>query len=966
MKRQLLKRGLCITLCAALVVCLLPLTHVTALEPHGVNVVLNCPATVSNIENVGTANAKGTVLPYTAARALDGSTADHSYWYTTATDKTLTVTLANTYYIDRYVVKGIRKNNDVTLYPSSFKLHTSTDGTNWTMVSQVFGNTQAERTITFEPVLARYVRLEVVQGNRNNNQWTAISEFEVYSAASLQVGYQQGTLYDSTPSTATFPVVFSGTADGEKACTVSWYSDGAGQNPITAPAGVTLSMSAVSENAATITAQTTAQAVPGLFYFKLTTSEVLAANIVPLEVTKINFAPKRKEGVPATLTHSIVVGTEFLLDLTDIFEDANGDVMSYKVKVDSAEAVAASANYSYTPATIGTTTLIFWAHDGTVSSAESYMVTLTATDPPINTPPARKAGIGATATASVTAGQAYALYLYNIFEDIDSDELTYTVAVNGAEAVAADESYSYTPADAGTTTLVFWAHDGTATSAESYTVTLTATEPPANTPPARKAEVSATATASVMVGEPYSLNLSDIFEDADGDTLTYTVAVNGAEAVAADESYLYTPADAGTTDLVFWASDGMATSADSFALTLTATEPGVNTPPSARVPVPTQAVAVNETKSFTASAVAQDAEEDPLTITAIAVSPDATVATAALASGTVTVTGVAQGSTGVTVTVSDGELTADIVVPITVAEQPHEMYTLTVTAGSGGQITAGGGSFRAGEQIPVAAQAHAGYRFDGWTSTGGGSFANARSATTTFTMPANNATVRAAFTAVSGGGSEGSTHSERDIITSTDVNWTTGRITTTLFHTTWVRSDVFLDLLNNHAGQDIVFIGSGYSIQFAAGSINPSGLRPNYNFGVQFNSGESFASIQALSRGNLALMIGYAHSGALPSPAKIRLNVGTQYTGKTLYYYYYNPVSNRLEFMQTAKVDAQGYVMVTQSRCSDYALLSEPLPMDKPGIPETGASLPVAQFFLLLLVAAVGGTLLRKTAIANR
>ena len=90
-----------------------------------------------------------------------------------------------------------------------------------------------------------------------------------------------------------------------------------------------------------------------------------------------------------------------------------------------------------------------------------------------NTPPTLKSGVAASTTAEVTAGDAYTLDLTTIFEDADSNPLTYTVSINGAEAVPADASYSYTPTEAGDTTLVFTANDGYDDSA-TYTVALTA------------------------------------------------------------------------------------------------------------------------------------------------------------------------------------------------------------------------------------------------------------------------------------------------------------------------------------------------------------------------------------------------------------------------------------------------------------------------------------------------------------
>jgi len=67
-------------------------------------------------------------------------------------------------------------------------------------------------------------------------------------------------------------------------------------------------------------------------------------------------------------------------------------------------------------------------------------------------------------------------------------------------------------------------------------------------------------------------------------------------------------------------------------------------------------------------------------------------------------------------------------------------YVLTVKGGTGS------GNYNAGAVITIKANtAAAGKVFDKWTSTGGGKFADATSATTTFTMPANPVTVIAAY-----------------------------------------------------------------------------------------------------------------------------------------------------------------------------------------------------------------------------
>jgi len=77
---------------------------------------------------------------------------------------------------------------------------------------------------------------------------------------------------------------------------------------------------------------------------------------------------------------------------------------------------------------------------------------------------------------------------------------------------------------------------------------------------------------------------------------------------------------------------------------------------------------------------------------------------------------------------------------------PPGQYTLTMAvAGSGSTSPAvGPHTYSAGTPVPIIATPAGGYQFVNWTAPAG-SFANANSATTTFTMPAQNVTVTAHF-----------------------------------------------------------------------------------------------------------------------------------------------------------------------------------------------------------------------------
>ncbi len=149
---------------------------------------------------------------------------------------------------------------------------------------------------------------------------------------------------------------------------------------------------------------------------------------------------------------------------------------------------------------------------------------------------------------------------------------------------------------------------------------------------------------------------------------------------------------------------------------------------------------------------------------------------------------------------------------------------------------------------------------------------------------------------------------------------------------TSLQADMLIKYNREHP---IVFSGSDYTITFDVGEFQPDDTA--YDFGASFRFGESEnATINALVRNSLILTVSYNHSGRLPGKARIKFYVGTQYVGKTVYYYLYNPSSNRLEFSQAMIVNSQGYAEVMQTHCSTYLVADKRID-DVVSIPETGA-----------------------------
>lgn len=170
----------------------------------------------------------------------------------------------------------------------------------------------------------------------------------------------------------------------------------------------------------------------------------------------------------------------------------------------------------------------------------------------------------ASGTGEVCKALTYTLNLAPLFTDADGDALTYSYTVNGGEATSTAASFSYVPAEVGPYTIAFTATDAKGAVSPVYTLTLTATENPAPT-----LKVESTGEAAVNQYSAWTLNLGTIFADNEGDSLTYTVSIDGADAVSAAASYSLTPDTDGVKTLVFQAKDKAGNLSPTYTVTLT-------------------------------------------------------------------------------------------------------------------------------------------------------------------------------------------------------------------------------------------------------------------------------------------------------------------------------------------------------------------------------------------------------------
>jgi uncharacterized RmlC-like cupin family protein len=312
---------------------------------------------------------------------------------------------------------------------------------------------------------------------------------------------------------------------------------------------------------------------------------------VSITVTSVNDRP-----VAATITKSLAEDSSTAITLSGT--DVESAPLTYTISTPPAFGVLSGTppNLTYNPAVNfnGSDEFEFTVSDGTLVSSPG-IVSLTVTA--INDPP-----IAIEAIRSTAENQPVAIDL--VGTDIDGDPLTYLMSqapTNGTlSGTAPNLVYQPDPSFSGSDALRFAVSDGKATSAVA-TVSITVTvvnHPPVASP------------AAISVAEDGSLAITLLANDADGDSLHFSISqsvTNGTLSGAAP-NLTYRPKTNffGSDALRFTANDGALTSA---VATVSITVSPVNDRPVATSASKT----LTEDTSAALTLGASDVEGSPLT-----------------------------------------------------------------------------------------------------------------------------------------------------------------------------------------------------------------------------------------------------------------------------------------------------------------------------------------------------------------
>ncbi len=424
-------------------------------------------------------------------------------------------------------------------------------------------------------------------------------------------------------------------------------------------ATATITVTGVAAGATTITV-TASDGVGGTVDDPFTVTVESTANRTPAVTNPIADFAARPEGV-----YIVALQTPGAA----VFNDPDGDALTYTVtNSDPTKATAvlnpATGWITVTGVAAGATTVTVTASDGHGGSAsDAFVVTVRSeanARPTVANPIADLAARPSSVYQVPLEAEGAA-----VFNDADGDTFTYRVTNSDATKATATlnpatATITVTGVAVGATTVTVTATDGHGASAsDTFDVTVRATGNSAPTVANPISDIAARVSSTYQV--PLEATGAAVFNDPDGDTLTYSLTNSDSTRAtvtlnAATATLTVTGMAAGASTVTVSASDGHGgVVSDSFVVTVRA---AANAAPTLANAIPDLAARVSSVYQVplqaTGAAVFADADGDTLSYTLT--NSDSTKATAVLnaATATITVTGVAAGATTVTVTASDG------------------------------------------------------------------------------------------------------------------------------------------------------------------------------------------------------------------------------------------------------------------------------------------------------------------------
>lgn len=176
-----------------------------------------------------------------------------------------------------------------------------------------------------------------------------------------------------------------------------------------------------------------------------------------------------------------------------------------------------------------------------------------------------------------------------------------------------------------------------------------------------------------------------------------------------------------------------------------------------------------------------------------------------------------------------------------------------------------------------------------------------------------------------------------------------------------VKADDFNEIINKNQDSDVVINSNNdISFKFEKDTMNQVDGVDKYDFTTEVvKEVENAGTLPAgVTSDNFIQKIDFSYSGQLPAKAEIKIPVGTQYAGRTLYYSRLYD-DGTIENIMSAAVDENGVITVEQDHCSVYLLTTTKLTQThvsgsgtQAAAPNTGDSAPLAFMLLAVVISS--------------
>ncbi len=166
----------------------------------------------------------------------------------------------------------------------------------------------------------------------------------------------------------------------------------------------------------------------------------------------------------------------------------------------------------------------------------------------------------------------------------------------------------------------------------------------------------------------------------------------------------------------------------------------------------------------------------------------------------------------------------------------------------------------------------------------------------------------------------------------------------------------FATVLEENKTKDLVIKSDNNIIfTFAKGSMKAVDGKTEYDFGTKIVEKYTKDLPSYISKNDFVKRINFNYSGELPGTALIKIPVGKEYAGQTLYYSLLKEGTQFAE-VQAVTVDADGYITVSQSHCSDWVVTTngpEQTSAKSPRTSDVNTVLPILVFAAAAAVLVV-------------